>query len=427
MNIFILSRRTITFRQQGKGEICVLMVPSRDQVQVVRDLAGMNDAKLQSNVSSSRGIQLSRAIAGQRFIYGYLPEEISELRQAVKVWLAEDFAPADCQSFFYVFSPEVIIHGVREQSDEGYISWRTAQLVLTGKEPLQSFINAVADYSLSNPGANVCVAVLNHLDLYRQLQGMLEPFNISPIPFTALKTTAGARPLYRHMDHTIIYLTGVLFGLMLLLASLLFWFFNWSERLKLDTEIENIQTQIRNIQINQSTGHISAPQEVLDTMSKAYNQQPSAIIDAAANAAAQYGNLGQITFMPAEYTTEISRNPPLQQTVRLVVNQPRDKLLVDQERRGNVITKMRPWVRQIERSGASGNQLQLMISVQTSSAPEPTLSLIEAAQSAVPVSLSSIEQSPTTTSSTLASQTTPQTVSISGTAEISSTTPKVQP
>ncbi|NBV54209.1 MAG: hypothetical protein EBR79_00630, partial [Proteobacteria bacterium] len=387
MNIFILSRRNITFRQAGKGEVCVLMVPGRDQVQVVRDLAGMNDTKLQNNVTS-RGAQLSRSISGQRFIYGYLPEEIGELRQAVKVWLAEDFAPADCQSFFYVFSPEVVIHGVREQSDEGYISWRTAQLVLTGSQPLQSFTNAVADYVMSNPGATVCVAVLNQLDLYRQLQGLLEPFKISPIPFSGLKVAAGVRPLYRHMDHTIIYLTGALFGVLVMCASVLFWFFNWSERIQLDNEIENTQNQIRNIQINQSTGHISSPQDILDAMSKSYNQQPSAIIDAAASAAAQYGSLVQINFMPAEYTTEASRNPPQQQTVKAMVNEPRDKLLVEQERRGGLLVQQRPWVRSIQRSGAAGNQLQLLVSLQTSNAPDAPAAVAQAARTAQPVSIS---------------------------------------
>ena len=52
------------------------------------------------------------------------PQEISDLRQPVKVWLAEDFAPLQSQAFFFIISHSVVIHGVREQDDEGYEALR---------------------------------------------------------------------------------------------------------------------------------------------------------------------------------------------------------------------------------------------------------------------------------------------------------------
>lgn len=382
MSLMVLTRRNITFRQPGAGEVTVLLVPGREQVQVVKDFAGVSDA--QNKLGSTRGPQLSRVFSGQRYIYGYLPEEVRELRQAVKVWMAEDFAPTDCQAFFYVFSPDTIVHGVREQSDEGQQSWRTAQLVLPGNDPLRALTNAITDYVLANPSAVLCVAVLNQLELYRKLQSVLEPYQITPVPFSTLKPHASLKPLYRHFDHTLLYLTAVIFGLLLLVASSAFFFLNWSIRNKLEREIEDTQTRIKNIQINQSTGHIRQPQALLDTMSKAFNQQPSAIIDAAATLGAQFGDLTQVTFKPPEMVaTNGSLKHSNQQDVAITVKKSKDKLLFGQEHRAQLILANRPWVRSIRRAGSTGEQAQLVVTLQTEGAPMPTAEDLRTAALAV--------------------------------------------
>lgn len=392
MSLMVISRRNITFRQPGSGEVTVLLVPGREQVQIVKDFAGVND--VQNKLGTTRGPQLSRVFSGQRYIYGYLPEEVRELRQAVKVWMAEDFAPVDCQAFFYVFSPDTIVHGVREQSDEGQQSWRTAQLILPGNDPLLALTNAITDYVLANPTATLCVAVLNQLELYRKLQSVLEPYHISPVPFSTLKPQASLRPLYRHFDHTLLYLTGVIFGILLLVASSAFYFLNWSILNKLQREIESVQTQIKNIQINQSTGHIRHPQALLDNMTKAFNQQPSAIVDAAATVGAQFGDLIQINFKPPEVAS--SGGQPRHnnlQDVLVNVKKARDKLLFGQEKRAQLILANRPWIRSIRRTGTNGDQSQLIVTVQAEGAPVPSESIMALAKT--PVSMTEIDISAT--------------------------------
>lgn len=383
MSLMVLSRRSITFRQPGRGEATVLLIPGRDQIQIVKDLAGVKDSSSQSQSSTMRGPQLMRVFSGQRYIYGYLPEEVQELRQAVKVWLAEDFAPSDCQAFFYVFSPEIIVHGVREQSDEGQQSWRTAQLVLQGQDPLRALTNAITDFILANPGGNICVAVLNQLDLYRKLQGALEPYQIAPVPFSTLKPSTAIKPLYKHMDHTLIYLTGLLFGLIVLLASAAFWILNHQKRAQLEAEIQETQEQIRNIQINQSTGHIRRPQSLLDNMAKAFNQQPSAIVDAAASVGVQFGELENINFKPIENLSG-DKTPPIEQEVMVSIKNSKDKLLIGQERRAQQILIHRPWVRTLKRTGSVGDQIRLAVTLQTEGAAEPAADLLELAS--LPVS-----------------------------------------
>lgn len=386
MNLLVLARRTITFRQVGRGDVTVLMVPGRDQIQIVKDLAGMSDVNVQPNVAH-RGPQLSRVFSGQRYIYGYLPEEIKELQQAVKVWLAEDFAPANCQAFFYVFSPEVIIQGVRETADEGQMSWRTAQLVLSGEEAGKALTNAVTDYVLANPTAVVCVAVLNQLELYQKLQTSLQAYGIEPVPFTTLKPLAGVRPLYRQFDHTLIYLTSILFGILMLLGSIAFYFLNWAARTKLESEIADVKKSIESIQLNQSTGHIREPQLLLDIMAKGFNQQPSAIVDAAARFAVQFGELTQVTFQPPEMAGS-AQAQSTQQEIIVNLTKSKDKLLFDQERRARALEGNQPWVRSARRTGSAGEQTQMVITVQSDQAPLPTDEQIKAA--ATPVDTASI-------------------------------------
>lgn len=400
MSLMVLSRRSITFRQPGTGEVTVLLVPGRDQVQIIKDLAGVADNS--SKLNSARGPQLSRVFSGQRYIYGYLPEEVRELRQAVKVWMAEDFAPTDCQAFFYVFSPDTIVHGVREQSDEGQLSWRTAQLVLPGNDPLKALTNAITDYVLANPTASLCVAVLNQLELYRKLQSVLEPYQITPVPFSTLKPPVNLKPLYRHYDHTLLYLTGVLFGVLLLIASSAFYFLNWTIRSRLEGQIEETQAKIKNIQMNQSTGHIRHPQNLLDNMAKAFNQQPSAIIDAAATTGAQFGDLMQVNFKPPEITASggVAKHNNLQD-VNITIKNSKDKLLFGQERRAQLILANHPWVRSVRRSGSTGDQASLIVTLQSEGAPVPTPDLISMASQ--PISMTEISLttiSPTETSPT---------------------------
>lgn len=382
MPLTILSRRNITFREPGKGEVTLLVVPGRDQIQVVKDLAGLNNA--QTVVAPPAGgkagavkkqIQLSRVHIGRRYIYGTLPQEINNLRQPVKVWLAEDYAPLNSQAFFYIISPTVVIHGVREQDDEGYQNWRTAQLALDETDPFKSIINAISDYALANPTEGLTVAVFNKLDLYERLQAELATYNISPIPFSKLKPQPNLKPLYKHRDYTIFYLTLALFGIITLLASISYLVITHLTLGELKKEVNNIQTEIDNIKFNQNIGKISDPQMVLQTMARSINQQPSAILHATGEIAAQFGTLGQINAVfGGSASAEMPQPPAEGQIVTLAkIDKMNDELLLQQEMKGAGLLHMRPWVRGLQRSGAVGETGELAVILQIDQAPSSTL------------------------------------------------------
>ncbi len=383
MPLTILSRRNITFREPGKGEITLLVVPGRDQIQVVKDLAGLNNTQVVAAAPAAGGkaasvkkqIQLSRVHIGRRFIYGTLPPEISDLRQPVKVWLAEDYAPLNAQAFFYIISPTVVIHGVREQDDEGYQNWRTAQLALDDGDPFKSIINAISDYALANPTEGLTVAVFNKLDLYERLQAELSTYNISPIPFSKLKPQPNLKPLYKHRDYTIFYLTLALFGLITLIASAGYLTITYLSLGELEREATRIQNEINGIKFNQNIGKISEPQTVLQAMARSINQQPSAILHASAEVASGFGPINQVrAIFGGHMMSELPQTSGDGQIATLVtIEKMNEELLLQQEFRANDLLGSRPWVREIQRSGAVGERGDLAIILQIDQAPSSTV------------------------------------------------------
>lgn len=379
MPLTIISRRNITYRETGRGEMTVLLVPSRDQIQVVKDLAGLGSTQAAAReagaakpVAIKKQIQLSRVHIGRRFIYGNLPTEISDLRQPVKVWLAEDYAPLQSHAFFYIFSNSVIIHGVREQDDEGYQSWRTAQLGVDENDPLRSIINAISDYALANPVDGLTVAVLNKLDLYEKLQAGLSTYNISPVPFSKLKPQTNLKPLYRHRDYTILYLTLALFGFITLLASSSYLVLTWMNLNSLTQQVEDIQAQIDAIKLNQNVGQVSDPQQVLEAMARPVNQQPSAIIHAAGESVTE---LGKVSLIRADFGVtegQESIGSGLL-NVKVTLETMNDELLLLQEQAAAKVLMTRPWVREIKRSGSVGTVGDMIVMLQIDQAPSATV------------------------------------------------------
>jgi hypothetical protein len=381
MPLTIISRRSITYRETGRGEMTVLLVPGRDQIQIVKDLAGLGTTTVAAtkeagpNKGAATGrklAQLSRVFIGRRFIYGTLPQEINDLRQPVKIWLAEDYAPAQSQAFFYIISNSVVIHGVREQDDEGFQNWRTAQLPIDATDPLKAIINAISDYALANPLDNLTVAVLNKLDLYEKLQQGLVTYNISPIPFSKLRPMPNLKPLYRHRDFTVLYLTLAFFGFIGVIACGVYGLLTWLNLGKLAEEAQDIQRRIDEIKLNQNVGRITDPQTVLKAMARPVNQQPSAILDAAGIAASKMGELATIRAVFAENAdgnTNITPLPAGQVNVVTRISKFNQELLLMQEKEAKQILVDRPWIREIHRGGSVGTQGEIILTLQVDQAP----------------------------------------------------------
>ena len=369
MSLYVVSRRKVVFHQPSLGTVQVVYVPSADQTQVLKDAAGTAQvAKPVAGGAALRGPQLARVQRGQRTIYGTLPTEILELRQSVKVWLPEDLAPPEAEAFFYILSPQVVIHGIRERNDEGRLVWRTAQLQLpSGEAALPALQLVLADYSLANPGQNVCLAVVNDVALYRVVQQGQQAQGFTPVPFSTLKPAADIGPLYSHQNFTWLYLLLLLLGGVAVVAVALFWAAETTKGNRLQENIEAVEAQIRAVQINKRTGHIRQPDAVLNELTAGVAVSPSALVQAAAQVGQRLGDVQQIALARGtslDADAGVVLTPEIQPMQILIIN-PIQSLLIDQANIASALLPRTPWVRQVIRQGQPGEgTLELAVLLQ---------------------------------------------------------------
>jgi hypothetical protein len=185
---------------------------------------------------------------------------------------------------------------------------------------------------------------------------------VFPVPFSKLKPALNVKPLYRHFDFTLLYITLLLFGGIILLSSLGYFFYTLHNKNKTEGQIEDIQQEIRNIQLNQNIGRISDPQAVLAAMGKATDIPPSSVVQTAADFGKEMGEVTRISFNPTVLFG--AQTPPATEKVQINVNPMHDRLLVDQEQTAANGLKSRSWLRSIQRTGNVGESADLELEVQ---------------------------------------------------------------
>jgi hypothetical protein len=400
MSLFVVSRRKVVFHQPSMGTVQVVYVPSADQIQVLKDAAGTTlQVKSATSAATTRGPQMARVQRGQRTLYGTLPPEILDLRQAVKVWLAEDLVPTDAEAFFFIFSQQVVVHGIRERNDEGRLVWRTAQLQLPAGEAALPALNIIlSDYSLANPGQNVCLAVVNEVGLYRALQQGQQAHGFIPVPFSTLKPAAEITPLYAHANFTWLYMLLVILGILLVSGVGIMWMAEAAKARALITQIDEVEAQIRAVQINKRTGHIRQPDAVLAEIRAGVAISPSALVQATAMLAQNLGDIQQIELAQANALDAESGITilPEWQPMKVIINNPLQTLLVDQAAATRDLLQAMPWVRQVVRQGQGGTgQLDLVMLLQvTGTVPPPAIAALPAAELATVSATSPSEVQP---------------------------------
>ncbi|MCP5405689.1 MAG: hypothetical protein H6922_05665 [Pseudomonadaceae bacterium] len=369
MDIVILTRRGIAYQRVRRGEQQVIFLPSDEAVKVYKDIT--DTSTIAERYGAQRSPPLWRQAEGQLVVYGLLPEALAQRRQALKVWLAQDFAPAEATAVMYVFDKKWVVFSRRDINDEGVVDWRTTLLKAEEDISVSDLIGETAnDVMLDDVDARVCVAVYEDLELYESLQEKLKPLDIKPVPFSSLKVSPRAKPLYRQRDYGALMILSILLLTLLFAASAAYWFVTWLELQKVDGHIRDVRRQISNIEVNQNLGQLNDPHQVLRTMQKAFEAQPSAIVDAAARIGREFGELDSVKFSVGKDNTGNTRdniNPlePGQHEVTANIGKPTNTLLVDQERLATLLMADAPWARQIENLPVGGSGLTLRIVLQT--------------------------------------------------------------
>jgi hypothetical protein len=208
------------------------------------------------------------------------------------------------------------------------------------------------------------------MDIYQELKEVLLPFDIQPVPFSTLKTGPRTKPLYKQMDFSPFMVVGVLLSLGLCAASVFYWFVYWTQSSKLDGDMNDIRSKIVDIQINKSLGDIREPEAMLADMKKAFEQKPSAIMQAGAVFGKEFGELDAVMFNTAD--TDMSKSnggvralTQGQHIIRILVSNVTNKLLVDQERLAGLILQKMPWIQRVENIPQGGGELTMDVVLQT--------------------------------------------------------------
>lgn len=374
MDIVILTKRGISFQQIKRGEQTVLFIPSSDGTKVYKDIT--NTDSIAERYGASNQPPLWRQGEGQTIVYGVLPESLSQRRHAMRVYLAEDFAPPTATAFYYVFGERFVVHGIRETDDEGRRGWRVTLLKAPDKaaskrnSPVVTMVtDSISEQMLEGGEDKACVAVYENLSLYEEFQSALKPLGVVPVPFSTLKVSPRVKPLHKQRDFSMLMLLSVFIALLVLAGAFSFWFVNWLQAGRLSGEIEETRQKILSVQINESIGHIRQPEDILRAMQKTFNQRPSSIMDAAARFGAEFGTLDSVEFEIAADPGDTADRPvnPLnagEHLLRVNTSTVTNQLLVDQEKLANILMPKAPWVRRVENVPMGRGALTLDMVVQ---------------------------------------------------------------
>ncbi|MFN7162924.1 MAG: hypothetical protein ACK5YK_01355 [Pseudomonadota bacterium] len=374
MSLFVVSRRKIVYQQGSLGASQVVYVPSTDQVQVLKDSSGAATPVRAASAKavSRQGPALYRALKGQRVVYGHLPLDLRERRERLKVWLAEDLVLQDSDAFFYVFSPQVVVHGVRERTDEGKLEWRTAQLMLPEKgEELKPFETALADFMFANQDLKVCVAVVSEIKLFRAVQALTAPLGLTPVPFSTLKPMPSVPPLYSHYNFTWVNILVMAIGVLGVVGMASLYILKQTQAAQLEREITQIESQIQSVQINPRVGHIRQAAAVLAEFVTPFSVSPTSLISAAGEPFIAFGQIRDIKLgsIAAERIQQLGTTlEPGQIAAEINLTEATDLLLADQEARAKMMLTSHPWVRKVIRHGTTGSDMGMIVILQ----PLPT-------------------------------------------------------
>lgn len=376
MAVVIFSRRGIHYNH-GNGAICALFVPSTDQIITYRE-AGNSGKQIAQRAGIVGKTPLWRNERAEVKVYGELASALEKQNKAIQVWLPSDFVSSETDAFFFIFNKQWVVHGAKHYDDERKVIWRTTLIEHEPNKVIEYVVGYIANVMLDGSKENICLAIEGSLQDYEEIKSAVSSFNIVPQPFSTLKIAPKATALYKHSDYTLPMLISLsLFGILLVVAGG-WWFTQTQETAKVEKQLQELSQKIAEVQSTQTLGYIQNPEEILDRIKITFNQQPSAVIDAAGRFGAIYGDLEKISFditnaeaMPASGLLKAS--DATQQVVIVETKELRQKLLSAQEKTTKQLISQTPWVRQVANVGSGEDRGRFHILLQISSADELTI------------------------------------------------------
>lgn len=368
MNVILVSRSGVEYVDGGRGAIEAVFVPSKEKTQRFNDLTTINNNTVKNRFGDQTAHPLWRQLGNAVYVYGVMPHDLVEKREAVSVFLPEDYIPLGCNTYYFVFGDKWVVHGTREIAEDGSAHWVHSRVNVEEIGAADMVTGSISERLLSTT-ENITVAVQGNADALSHLQQNLKPFNIEPIRFDSLPRHKEAKPLYEHRDHSLlmmvmVMLSGIAFGVFSFQS-----FLSYMELKSEQSDMRALEERIADQQ-QKRFGSIKNPKAIMSYLRTSMEIQPSALLHATSDAASAFGSLELVELSMEEKETgkkktskAVKQNLKVR-TLQALVSVENGSLLIDQERLAQSVLSTRPWIRSIQRVDAGGDRMQLNIEVQ---------------------------------------------------------------
>lgn len=380
MNVVLFSRTGVHYADTRRGDSLALFVPAREQVRRFNDIPNVNPKSVRDRYGDVGQTPLWRMDGNSVVVYGLLPEALAERRYGLEVFLPDDFVPTGCSVFYFVFGEKWVIHGVRTVTDDGVEVWGISKIDAGEGSAVSEVVSSVSERLFSGLRENICIAAHGSDTVMEELRQALQPFNLDVVRFDSLSKGRDKDPLYTHRDYGLLMLIAAMMAFIIFGAAVAFTAKGLYDSQKVDSQIANLQEQIRRTQTSTRLGNIKNPKDILSFMSKPLKQRPSAILHSAGDVAAVFGSLVQLEMIGEDAGGSGSRASRRQggakaskaansaasvMTVMAQLAATENALFLDQERVAQSALVSRPWVRNLQREpGGTGTTITLRIGVQ---------------------------------------------------------------
>lgn len=363
MNICIFSKKGIVYnKNKHSGPLMAIAVPSNDQKRQYADIANPSKSIIKDRYGVLEGEVAYRTESGIVTVYGNVPKDISELRQEVKAYLPEDFAPLDVNVLYYVVGENLIIHSVRTIESDGTSKWNSLYIELEqkGAGVLNVIENLISERIVSVNDEKILVSYTDlPEEVKEELYTRVNQFGVLVEPMEKLTDHKQKTPIYSHKDNSILLMTFIIVAAILTILSLSYYIAGKNNYSSSEDKIVQLEQELRASLSKMRLKKVSNPQQVKESVEKTFKARPSAILHSASEVASLFGILESIT-LTKNYQDRFTRaieNKPEDDVIYVQANvrANENSLLIDQERLAKSVYETRKWIRSIERSNRSGD------------------------------------------------------------------------
>lgn len=361
MNILLYSDDRILHQDSPKGAACAILVPRYSRIKKYADITSPNDSNVKlRHGDSDDAPAMWRQEGPYVTVYGNISNDLDEMRNSLSIFLPQDFVDPTVGAFYYVFSDNLIVYGVKTVTDDGHQVWGTTLIGDKEDQALDVVVSSLSERMLEGNDEKIIVAVHNDPSMQEVFSEALASFEQEVITFSSLGIpNKKVKPLFERRDKSFLMVTLSLLAFMGMMASIFLWITTSIEHQGKEDEVMRLQDDINRMQRGKKLGFINNPKDVLKFMEGAIPLPPSTLIHNAGVVGATFGELRRVELGESKRKSNKrgrgASNPSDVYNVEVFVGIPPSTLLLDQKRIAKNAVDSNPWIKYITRAETRGN------------------------------------------------------------------------